>query len=66
MPGCNKHTKAIVKVMYRCDVFSSKDYGQALIQFFTPIIVKYMKKNLDITKSRYSEQISGTANDCFL
>ena len=25
--------------------------------FFTPVIVKYMKKNLDITKPRYSEQI---------
>ena len=25
--------------------------------FFTPIMVKYMKKNLDITKLRYSEQI---------
>ena len=25
--------------------------------FFTTIIVKYMKKNLDITKPRYSEQI---------
>ena len=25
--------------------------------FFTPVIVKYMKKNLDITKPCYSEQI---------
>ena len=24
---------------------------------FTPAIVKYMKKNLDMTKSRYREQI---------
>ena len=25
--------------------------------FFTPVIVKYMTKNLDISKTRYSEQI---------
>ena len=25
-----------------------------------------MKKNLDITKPRYGEQISGALNDCFL
>ena len=25
--------------------------------FSTPVIVRYMKKNLDITKPRYSEQI---------
>ena len=25
--------------------------------FFTPVMIKYMKKNLDITKPRYSEQI---------
>ena len=25
--------------------------------FFTPVIIKYMKKNLDITKPRYREQI---------
>ena len=24
--------------------------------FFTPIIVKYMEKNVDITKPRYSDQ----------
>ena len=37
-----------------------------VIQFLTPIKVEYIKKNLDITKPRYSERISGTANDCFL
>ena len=36
------------------------------MQFFTPIIVEYIQKNLDIMKPRYNEQISGTANDCFL
>ena len=25
--------------------------------FFTPVMVKYVKKNLDITKPRYNEQI---------
>ena len=25
--------------------------------FFTPVIIKYLKKNLDITKPRYREQI---------
>ena len=25
--------------------------------FFTPVIVKYMEKNLDTTKPRYSKQI---------
>ena len=25
--------------------------------FFTPVIIKFMKKNLDITKPRYREQI---------
>ena len=25
--------------------------------FFTPAVVKYLEKNLDITKPRYSEQI---------
>ena len=27
-----------------------------LFLFFTSVIVKYMKKNLDITKPRYNEQ----------
>ena len=34
------------------NIFSSKDYkGVGLIQFFTPMIVEYIKKNLDITKT---------------
>ena len=57
---CKRNTK---------NISSSKDYkgvGPYTVLYPMPIIVEYIKKNLDITKPRYSEQISGTANDCFL
>jgi len=33
--------------------------------FFTPVVAKHMKKNLDIKKPHYSEKISGLSIRAF-
>ena len=40
----------------KTNLYITKSSVQRTI-FFTPVVVKYMKKDLDITKLRYSEQI---------
>ena len=40
----------------KTNLYITKSSVQRTI-FFTPVVVKYMKKDLDITKLRYNEQI---------
>ena len=48
-------TKLIIVEPRSNEPLSNEDLGMTIS--FTPVIVKYMKKNLDITKPLYSEQI---------